>query len=667
MHHKLSRLYSLVLCAAVFTFALNAAARELPKHTATFVTTAPDMGPANPSQVITLQLHLQQANSDVAGLIQQLYDPASSQFHQWLTAEQFKSRFSATSGSSAAVQQALAGHNLKVISATDRTVTVQGTIRDIQAAFHTQIHEFKVDGKIVRANINNPVVDEPAGSFVTAISGLTQVVATPYHLLSKDAHGNPVAPVPLTTANPDGLFFPTQCFTGDQTVSVTDGTNTGTYRGQVYGGCEYQPSEIQTAYKLNQLYSKGLDGTGQTIVIIDAFGSPTLAQDVALFDQVYGLPPINLNTVVVNGPITQQNPGFAVETTLDVEWAHAVAPGANIVLVLTPDNFLSSLNAALQFAVNNHLGNVISNSFGAPENLVDGGTIAATEAILEQAAAEGISVNYSSGDDGDFALFEQELGIGIPSGTKTVSYPASSPFATAIGGTSLFLNPDLSIHFQTGWGNNLVELASAGTFVFPDSNPADGFGFIGGAGGGPSGVFDKPRFQHGVPGRFRQVPDISLDADPQTGVEIIFSVNGTPFVFGVGGTSLSCPMFSALWAIGNQAAEGGPIGQAAQTVYDLHDRAIDDILQVSSPDNVVGVIQTPNAIIPQPAFALAGELFKTRRFVSAFAQDRNNDLLNLTFGTDSSLRVDGGWDNVTGLGTPNSPEFIQRLVKQTRR
>ncbi|MGH9568134.1 MAG: hypothetical protein ACRD4F_00745, partial [Candidatus Angelobacter sp.] len=162
----------------------------------------------------------------------------------------------------------------------------------------------------------------------------------------------------------------------------------------------------------------------------------------------------------------------------------------------------------------------------------------------------------------------------------------------------------------------------------------------------------------------RQTPDISFDADPQTGVEVIFTQGGRAFVFGVGGTSLSCPMFSALWAIGNQAAGGGPIGQAAQTLYDLHDHAIDDIRQVSSPDDVVGVIQTPDGVIPEPAADLAGPLLGTRRFVSSLAQDGAGDLLSLTFGTDSSLVVDPGWDNVTGLGTPNSPDFIERLVKE---
>ena len=125
-------------------------------------------------------------------------------------------------------------------------------------------------------------------------------------------------------------------------------------------------------------------------------------------------------------------------------------------------------------------------------------------------------------------------------------------------------------------------------------------------------------------------------------------------------------MFTALWAIGAQAAGGGNIGQAAQTLYDLKDDSITDIRQISNANNVTGVITTPNGTVRLSASDISQPLFSTRRFVSALAQGNGGQLFNLTFGTDSSLTVDNGWDNVTGLGTPNSPTFIQRLVKQLR-
>jgi subtilase family serine protease len=670
MPRKLPQSSPYVLLLLMITLALTmvqtASARELSNHTAKFVQSAPDMGMADPSQIVTIQVHLQGSNQDqLSSFIQQLHDPSSPNFQKWLTPDQFKAQFGTTAGSLATVQNFLTGKNLKVLNSNGRSITVQGTVGDLQNAFHTQIHQFAVNGNLVRANVSNPIVDEPAGSLVSAVSGLTQIMAKPHSLVARDASGKPRNPIAVDAAvTPDGRFFPTQCFVGNGTVSISDGVNTAAYTGQEYGGCAYQPSELATAYNFNGLYSQGLTGAGQTIVIVDAFGSPTLAQDVALFDALYGLPAAQITTFNVNvdGAPVRTNAGFATETTLDVEWAHAVAPGAKIALVLAADNSFTNLNAAVQFAIENHLGPAVSNSYGAEENLIDAGTIAATEAVLAEGAAAGVSVNYSSGDDGDFSIAE---GPGI----TTVSYPSGSPFATSVGGTSLFVNPDNTLNFQTGWGTNLEQLNSGNTFPFPDSSAADGLGFVGGAGGGASAIFPKPRFQRGQPGGdFRQQPDIAFLADPQTGVEVIqtLTVNGQTgfFIEIIGGTSLACPMFSALWTIGAEAAGGGNIGQAAQTLYDLKDGSISDIRQVSSPNNVTGVITTPNGTVNLTASDISQPLFNTRRFVSSLAQGGGGALFNLTFGTDSSLTVDNGWDNVTGLGTPNGPEFIQRLVKQ---
>jgi subtilase family serine protease len=678
MQRQLPQSSPYVLLLLVLTLALpmvqTASAREMSNHTAKFTQTAPDMGKADPSQIITVKLHLQgQSQQQISDFIQQLHDPSSPNFQKWLTPDQFKSQFGATAGTITAVQNFVAGKNLKVISSDGRSITVQGTIGDIQNAFHTELHQFAVNGNLVRANVRNPIVDEPVGAVVSAISGLTQVMAKPHSVVARDASGKPRDPIVIdpATVSPNGRFFPTQCFVGNGTISVSDGVNTAAYTGQEYGGCAYQPSELATAYNFNALYAQGLTGAGQTIVIVDAFGSPTLAADVALFDSLYGLPAAQITTFNVNvtGAPVRQNAGFATETTLDVEWAHAVAPGAKIALVLGADNSFDNLNASIQFAVEHNLGPAISNSYGAEENLIDDGTFAETEAVLAEGAAAGVSVNYSSGDDGDFDLAEQALNIGVPAGTTTVSYPSGSVFATSVGGTSLFLNADNTLNFQTGWGTNLEQLNSGATFPFPDSTVADGLGFVGGAGGGASQIFPKPHFQRSQPGDFRQQPDISFLADPQTGVEIIQTIRqggrNVTVVEGIGGTSLACPLFTALWTIGAQAAGGHNIGQAAQTLYDLKDDSISDIRQVSSPNNVTGVITTPTGVTNLSASQISQPLFTTRSFVSSLAEG-TTALFNLTFGTDSSLTVGNGWDNVTGLGTPNGPTFIQRLVKQVK-
>ncbi len=204
----------------------------------------------------------------------------------------------------------------------------------------------------------------------------------------------------------------------------------------------------------------------------------------------------------------------------------------------------------------------------------------------------------------------------------------------------------------------------------PPTIPPLFFGFSGGSGGGTSVVYSKPRFQRRLHGKFRQVPDISMNADPETGNEIIVtpdSVPGNPvFVDVFGGTSLSCPMFSAFWAIANQAAGGGPIGEAAPILYRLEDEAIVDVKAVSSPFNVTGLIlNPPNQPVFESAAYLAQPLENTTRFLSALFQSPSSTRWDVfTFGTDSSLTTGNGWDNVTGLGTPNGMEFVQAVVDE---
>jgi len=204
----------------------------------------------------------------------------------------------------------------------------------------------------------------------------------------------------------------------------------------------------------------------------------------------------------------------------------------------------------------------------------------------------------------------------------------------------------------------------------PPTVPPLFFGFQEGGGGGSSIVYAKPGFQWAVPGEFRQVPDIAMNADPETGVEIIVTPDSVPghevVVEVFGGTSLSCPMFSALWAIANQAVGGGPLGQAAPLLYLLPGNAIIDVnlKPADTLQNVQGIIfNPPNPPTFESAAALAQPLENTRLFVSALFQSSTSTRWDVfTFGTDSSLTTGPGWDNVTGLGTPNGAAFIKAVM-----
>jgi subtilase family serine protease len=324
-----------------------------------------------------------------------------------------------------------------------------------------------------------------------------------------------------------------------------------------------------------------------------------------------------------------------------------------------------------------HLADTLSGSYGSIEAF-DATSELLTENLINQiAAVAGISANFSSGDQGDYTFF------GIP---PTVSAPADSPYATAVGGVTLALNADNSIAWQAGWGNNETLLAEQGT-VF---DPPLFFGFIGGAGGGPSncvfadvnfnctGGFLKPSYQKKLPGKWRQVPDVSWLADPFTGGVIAISV---PFQIPSltwqvwGGTSLACPMFSALWAIANQEA-GAPLGLAAPYLYSLPGGAVTDIVPVATKHNVTASIQESATVtVPyNPAQILGGSV--TGKFADAiwdyapladtavivsFGMDCSAEGPATFFGTlctdPTRLKTKVGWDNVTGVGTPNGKAF----------
>jgi len=672
-------------CAFVFLLAAGVVsnaqetAKTIEHNTPGFVSKARDLGSEESSKQVTIHMWLKLHNEDaLRELVRQQYDERSPNYHVWLTRDEFNEQFAPTAREVATVRNFLEAHNLRVVSVGERNLYVkaEGTIADAQHAFHVQVHRFELRGEINRANTSDPVIEGPAGALVSRVGGLSDYGFKPHNVRPADPEtGQPFAPVPLS-AVPNGAFFSANCFRQPQAVQFSnDGSlPTATYYGNRYGAditntadgtlppCGYQPSEIQTAYKLNGLYKVGLNGTGQTVVIVDAFGSPTIGVDASVFSEFYGLAPLNL-AVYQPGGTPGSNSGWATETSLDVEWAHSVAPGANLALVEAYDNSFDSLAIGILFAVEFDLGNVISNSWGAPEAELGGVPFTPFDEILLIGAAEGISINFSSGDYGDFYVIE---------GQTDVSYPASSYFATGIGGTSLALNPDNSIYFQTGWGNNETRIAGyEDAYGYnPPVIPPLNFGFIYGSGGGTSAIYPKPPFQAGLPGSFRLVPDISYLADPFTGVEFFctgsscFGLPSSGIYFStVGGTSLACPMFSGLWAIANQKA-GHPLGQAAALVYGLPYGAVTDIVPVGSYLDVMGIISTLSGPTFLNAYQLGAPIETPTPFYSALYNGTTTRWYVVTFGTDSSLYTAPGWDDVTGVGTPNGLKFVNAVTKK---
>ncbi len=632
-------------------------------NTPSFVATAKNLGPANPVETIEVSLWLNLRDREALDtLAEELYDPRSSHYHDWLKPADIAARFAPTAEAVRTVEQFLAAHNLPVISVgpDNFVVRARGTAREIQNAFHVQMNRYELNGKVYRSNTTDPYIEGPAAAMVKSVSGLDNLEYQ-HPLVTQTVPALPSGPGFQTAATDNSSsFFTSNCFTAVETKTFT-GTlfpATATYTGNTYNGtenapgCGYTPSEIQSAYNLSGLYQEGYDGTGQTIVIIDWCGSPTVMDDANAFSARFGLPPLTSSNFKIINTGVSTCAGPNPEINLDVEWAHAIAPGAAIDLVVPPTASFQDVDNAELYAVANGLGNVISGSYGSEEILTPTAVLQQENLINQIAALFGISANFATGDSGDFTR-----DIGPPQYPASVLAPADSPYATGVGGVSLALNSDNSIAFQTGWGTNENPLVLSGNIFAP---PTSGF-FDFGSGGGPSAFFSKPSFQSALPGTSRLLPDVSWLADPFTGGVIAITEGGVypPQQWRVvGGTSLATPMFSALWAIANQEA-GVPLGQAARSLYSMPAASITDVLPVGSATNVTGSVNFFGVTAEYSAAQLAAPLNGTTAFYSALRDIPlyQDTTYVITFGTDTGLRTAVGWDNVTGLGTPNAKAF----------
>jgi subtilase family serine protease len=636
-------------------------------NTPAYVSTAKNVRAEDPSKTLEVSIWLQPHDrSGLDSLARDLYNPNSPNYRHWLRSSDVAARFAPTAAEANTVQQFFESHGLKVVRVGPNNfyVRAQGTVANLENAFHVQLNNYQVGSKTLRANASDPYVEGPAAALVLSVSGLDDAQfdhpldlrpATPASPISSNR-----ADLTHAAAAPDASFFESVCFTGPETESFnTFGTYpTATYKGNGYysatPGCGYSPSNLYGAYNLNGLYAEGYTGTGQTIVIIDWCGSPTILADGNAFSKKFGLPKLtSSNFNIIEVPTQSQCAGTDPEINLDVEWAHAIAPGANIDLVVPPTPSLQDIDDAWFYAINYGLGNVISGSYGTPEYFVPDTELDKENLIAEIGAVSGIASNFASGDDGNFTTSF------IPA---TVSVPADLSYVTGVGGVSLALNSDNSIAFQTGWETHESLLIEAGTINDPPQ-PLNFYGFAGGAGGGPSAFFAKPSFQKGVPGKFRQVPDISWLADPFTGVVILISEPDqvpAQVWYAIGGTSVSTPTFSALWAIANQEA-GTALGQAAPYLYTMPSTTITDVVPFNPGNNVTAVIEDSKSVthrynasqtleVQEPLFG---------QFYSAMWNlPGSEDTVNtISFGEDYYLRPKVGWDNVTGVGTPNAQAF----------
>jgi len=362
----------------------------------------------------------------------------------------------------------------------------------------------------------------------------------------------------------------------------------------------YSPIQYQQAYDMNPLYGQGLTGKGMTIALVDSFGSPTAGSDLATFDRAFGLPdPPSFKVIQPAGAVPPFDPtnatmvGWAEETSLDVQYAHAMAPGASILLVETPvaetegTVGFPQIVQAEKFVVDHHLADVISQSFGATEETFPSAqSLRNLRSAFVDAAEHNVTVLAASGDAGptDFkfngSLFTHRVN----------SWPSSDPLVTSVGGTQL-------------------HLSDAGQRLQPDNvwNDTNLLGSPAAGGGGVSAVFTRPGYQDGVSsvvGARRGTPDVSLSAAVDGGALVYLGFPGVPPNFYIiGGTSEATPLFSGVAAIADQAA-GHRLGLLNARLYRLGAAAKPGVSDITTGNNTVTFVQS-GVTYTVPGFAAA--------------------------------------------------------------
>jgi subtilase family serine protease len=402
---------------------------------------------------------------------------------------------------------------------------------------------------------------------------------------------------------------------------------------QLDGIACFDPDQLRAAYQLPPLYAKGITGTGATIMIVDSFGSPTIRADLAAFDRQFGYPaPPNFTIIAPVGKIPAFNPddtdmdGWAGETTLDVEYAHALAPGANILLVETPVSETEGVTGfpqivrAEEYALARYQVGVISQSFSATEEtFADYAQLDPLRGAYKDADSSHVTVLAASGDAGATDYQSDQVDY-YPS--RVTSWPDSDPLVTAVGGTQL--RPQGAGYTSVAWNDTYDRAWTLYAAGSTDPSPVA-------SGGGKSEFFARPSYQDGVAavtGARRGVPDIAMSAACDGSVNVYSSYQP-----GQAGWSLSCgtseatPEFAAIVALADQVA-GHPLGLINPALYRLEAEHAPGIVDVTSGNNTV-----------------------------SFDQGADPRLVTV-----KGYPARRGYDLVTGVGTVNAQDLVYELA-----
>ena len=730
------RLMGATMLAGFVAFAAPAAraasTATVPGNVAGWVANATKTGTADDSRQVTIAVHMTLRNLDgLKSLVADVSKPSSPHYGEYLSTAAFRMRFAPDDADVAAVKELLAqaGMTNVTVGAANSYVSAVATVAQLRQTFSITQDTYSYGAMSLRANRELPTIPASLAGKIINIEGLddTTFLKRPQHhsavqgelkapmgaqaeLSPLATTGGMVTPPPVAANLPSNYC---DTYFGDLDAVLSK-------KPDIYGKkvpwliCGYTPQQIQSAYGFDHVH---VDGTGVTVAILDAYASPTLKDDGNSYAANHKLPPLtdaNYSATYPQGEhdIPESDTlgcggeyGWWGEESLDLAAVHGSAPGATIHYIGAADCG-TSLTTALTDAIYNHVADVMTNSYSYNGE----GTSAAQNASNDQsfmaADAEGITVLFSSGDDGDLSQLND---------VATGAQEGDSPYVTSVGGTSLGLVNANGRKYEFGWGNYRDYLGDAtvnsGTSITTsglettslDGYTFDAFVFYAGAGGGISPSEAQPDYQAGIvpdalattlnfayaspialSQKQRVAPDVSMVADPYTGYLYgeTFTIAGDPVSdagctqtapkkeyceAAIGGTSLASPLMAGVIAVVDQQrmrTHKAMVGFANPWFYGakigtdaaLRSAGINDIVAPPTPFSLLRGYANSNTrvrliTLDSTPFLLTTNPFATDLACGAAECLGLNDLFNY---------VTAGYDDVTGLGVPYMPYLINQ-------
>jgi hypothetical protein len=588
-----------------------------------------DRGAADPDMPLHRMLLVLKRSPEQETALQQLLlklqDKSSSNYHKWLTPEQFGQQFGPAEQDLQIVTSWLASHGFQVAGVSKGRVVIEfsGTVGQVLEAFHTAIHKYVVNGEAHWANSGDPQIP----------SALTPVVVGVATLHNFVKHTNLV--------NTGRTAYFQHSVKGNEDLCDVD-QNPCPLADVVHA---LGPADLSTIYNApNSLNANPpavlINGDAITVGVVGR--SNIHLSDIQEFRGLFGLSanffPAN---IVLNGPDpTDLGGGEEIEAVLDASWAGAAAPNAIIEFVVSQTTETTDgVDLSEVFIVDNNLADVMTESFGTCEQDAGQTLVQAEVAVAEQAAAQGITFFASSGDSGAVCS-------STPTETIATQIPASLPYVTAVGGT-MFIANDAAFWSSS---NNDLDQESALKYI-PENvwNETFSTGSQGAGGGGVSTLFKAPPWQTGVTGlsgTMRQVPDVSLNAAAGHDPFIICiedlgdsCLPGNP-VFLVGGTSASTPSFAGIMSLVVESQVNGRQGQAGYVLYDL----------AASETNTPSTLAACNSTGASPPVSTC--IFNDITI--------GNNVLSGEVGSTTDFQASPGYDLASGLGSVNVANLISK-------